>query len=90
MIDTHAHLFLEQFNPDREAVIKKALETGIKKMFLPNVDLSTLEALKEVARTYPEICFPMIGIHPCSVKNEFIKEFILYFYIKWKIFPKGF
>ncbi|MCB0665792.1 MAG: TatD family hydrolase [Saprospiraceae bacterium] len=73
-IDTHAHLYLEQFDEDRNEVIQSARDQGIDKIFMPNVDLSTIEAMHEVARDYPSVCFPMMGLHPCSVHQEFEKD----------------
>ena len=70
-IDTHAHLYLEQFDEDRNEVIQSARDQGIDKIFMPNVDLSTIEAMHEVARDYPSVCFPMMGLHPCSVGADY-------------------
>lgn len=74
LIDTHAHLFLEQFNEDREQVIQNALEKGVKKIFLPDIDSSTSSSVIEMAKKYPDICFPMIALHPTSVKENFKDE----------------
>ncbi len=71
MVDTHTHLYDEQFDSDREAVIARALECGVKRMLLPNVDTQTLEPMLDVCRLYPGRCFPMVGLHPTSVGKEF-------------------
>ncbi len=74
LIDTHAHLFLEQFDEDRTQVIQNAIDKGVKKMFLPDIDRSTSNAVLELAKKYPGICYPMIGLHPTSVKKNFMDE----------------
>jgi len=73
-IDTHTHLFAEEFDADRDLVIESAVQAGITKMFLPNVDVSTLERLKESCTQFPGHCFPMIGLHPCSVNANYLKD----------------
>ncbi len=73
-IDTHTHLFLEQFNNDREAVIKRAIDNGVYKLLLPNIDSKSLDDLKETVKLFPENCYPMIGLHPTSVDNNFTSE----------------
>lgn len=71
LVDTHTHIFLNQFDADRDKIISRALKKGIEKMFLPNVDLETLQAVKLLSEKYPKNCFPLIGLHPCSVKDDF-------------------
>jgi len=73
-IDTHTHLFLPEFDNDRDTVIGTSLEKNIKKFILPNIDSSTIESMLKVAGQYPGICFPTIGLHPTSVKNDFETE----------------
>ena len=69
-IDTHTHLFLEQFDNDRDKAVKRAIEKNVKKLFLPNVNLETIEPMLALAKQYPENCFPLIGYHPRSVTEE--------------------
>ncbi len=71
LIDTHTHLYLSEFREDREEVVKSALDKGIVKMLLPNVDAMTLDAMHGMADRYPDLCLPMIGLHPTSVKENF-------------------
>lgn len=73
-IDTHTHLFLEEFETDRKSVIEKAINLGVEKMILPNVDTGTLEQLHAVCRINPRSLFPAIGLHPCSVKTNYNNE----------------
>ena len=67
MIDTHTHVYLEDFDEDREAMIVRAKEAGISKLLLPNVDLETIDRLHELCDQYPDYCIPMMGMHPTSV-----------------------
>lgn len=71
MIDTHTHLFSSKFDADREQTVQRALEAGIEKMYLPNIDADSVESMLVLAKAYPEHCFPMLGLHPTSVKTDF-------------------
>lgn len=73
-IDTHAHLYLEQFDADQGEVIARAKQAGIEKILLPNIDQSTTGAMKKLCAAYPGICLPMIGLHPCSVNQNYESE----------------
>ncbi len=75
-IDTHTHIYLDDFSPDIETVIQSAKERHVKKMLLPNIDSSTIEKLKELCRKHPDCCFPMMGLHPTSVNKDFEKELL--------------
>lgn len=74
LIDTHTHLFLEEFDEDRREVFERASEAGVSKMLLPNIDASTIERLNKTCRTFPESCLPMMGLHPSSVKTNYKEE----------------
>jgi len=74
LTDTHTHLYLEQFDADRGQAIQNALERGVKYMLMPNIDSSSLEGLHALADRYPSNCFPMMGLHPTSVKENFEEE----------------
>ena len=69
-IDTHAHLYDEQFIEDIDSVLLKSLEQGVNKIFMPNCDLSTLQPMLDLASAHPNSCFPMLGLHPCYVKED--------------------
>lgn len=71
-IDSHAHLYDEQFDNDRSLMIQKAIDNGVEKMLLPNCDLSTMKPMLEIAKQWPSNCFPMLGLHPCYVKEDFV------------------
>ena len=74
-IDTHSHLYLEHFNADRDQVIANAIEKGIHKILLPNIDTGSIESLHQLSEAYSEVCFPMMGLHPTSVKNDYRDDF---------------
>ena len=77
MIDTHAHLYDPAFDADREAVVQRSLAAGVEKVFLPNCDSATIAPMMDLAAAYPEHCFPMMGLHPCYVKEGFEEELAL-------------
>ena len=67
MIDTHSHIFSEEFKEDLPEVIARAKEIGVEKIFMPNIDDTSVEDMLDVCQAYPGYCFPMIGFHPTSV-----------------------
>jgi TatD DNase family protein len=71
LIDTHTHLYLPEFDADRDDVVNRALGSGISKMLLPNIDLDSVARMLSVSGNYPGICYPMIGLHPTSVRNDY-------------------
>lgn len=70
MIDTHSHLFVEEFESDLTQVVTRAEEVGITHIFMPNIDDTTIGAMNDVCSRYPGYCFPMLGFHPTSVDAE--------------------
>lgn len=73
-IDTHTHLYLPEFDRDRDAVIETALQRGVQKMLLPNIDSSTIGPMNDLASKFPGVCYPMMGLHPTSVKEDYREE----------------
>ena len=73
-IDTHTHIYLEQFDTDRIHAVNKALEAGVRYLLMPNVDSETLPRMLDAARRYPNVCLPMFGLHPTSVKDNWQEE----------------
>lgn len=67
MIDTHSHIFSEEFRDDLPEVIGRAREIGVTHIFMPNIDDTSVQAMLDVCRQYPGYCFPMLGFHPTSV-----------------------
>ena len=74
LIDTHTHLFAQQFDQDRSEVIHRALEEGVKQMLLPNIDISSIQPMLNLCAEFPNNCFPMIGLHPCDIKTNYLEE----------------
>jgi len=73
-IDTHTHIYLEKFDEDRDTCIKLAIDAGVEKLYLPNIDISTIEQIKHCVEKYPNQCIPMLGLHPCSVSGNYQKD----------------
>src|SRR5258708_9368667 len=76
-IDTHAHIYSEEFNADRGDVLRKSEESGVTKIFMPNIDHASIDAMMQLESTQPGRCISMMGLHPCSVKKDFEKELYL-------------
>lgn len=74
LIDTHAHLYAQEFDADRMEVWQRAKDQGIQHIFLPNVDQHSIAAMLDFAAMDPEHLHPMIGLHPCSVKADYQEE----------------
>jgi TatD DNase family protein len=74
-IDTHSHIYLEPFDDDRGRVIAAAVEKGIRRILLPNIDTTSIASMNGMVKDFPGICFPMIGLHPTSVKENYHEEF---------------
>ncbi len=70
MIDTHSHLFSEEFKADLPEVIARAREVGVTHILMPNIDETSVDDMHNVCRQYPGFCYPMIGFHPTSVNAE--------------------
>ena len=73
-VDTHTHLFLEHFSDDIDTVIKTAIEKGVDKFFLPNIDSNSINDVLELTNKFPDNCFPLSGLHPTSVDKNFKEE----------------
>lgn len=74
LIDTHAHIFLDEFKEDLDQVVRQSREAGVFKILMPNIDSKTLEPMMAVAEKYKGFCLPMIGLHPTSVDANYEKE----------------
>jgi len=73
-VDSHSHIYSEEFNPDRDEVIGRALNLGVSKIVLPNIDSFTIKPMLDLADSDPQFFIPLIGLHPTSVKGDFVKE----------------
>ncbi len=74
LIDTHAHLYAKAFENDRAAMIERAQQVGVQQFLLPNIDESSIAGMLELEEEYPGRCFPMMGLHPCSVKENYLSD----------------
>ncbi len=81
-IDTHIHLDGEEFAPDIDQVVERAREAGVQKMFLPAIDVKSCHSVLATCQRFPDLCFPMLGLHPEEVRSDWrssleqIKEII--------------
>lgn len=73
-IDTHVHIYSPKYNDDRDEVIRRTLENGVSKLYMPNIDVESIDSMLEAELRYPGVCIPMMGLHPCDVKKDFEKE----------------
>jgi TatD DNase family protein len=74
VIDTHAHIYLDKFSEDRDEMISRFRKVGGKRIYLPNIDVESIPSLKELSSTFPDICYPMMGLHPCSVEENYLEQ----------------
>jgi len=74
LIDTHAHIYSEDYSNDIDQVIERAYQCNVRKIVLPNIDSSSLKSMLDLSNAYPQICFPLIGLHPTSVNEDYRDE----------------
>ena len=74
LIDTHSHLYLEEFKPDISAVMERARFEGVKKIYLPGIDSTEIDNMLTLEKQYPGECIAMMGLHPCYVKENYKEE----------------
>jgi len=74
LIDTHSHIYLDNFDKDRSEVIDRAKKKNVSKLLLPNIDSSSIGNLMKLSKNYPDTIYPMMGLHPTSVDPEYNKE----------------
>lgn len=81
MIETHAHIYDDAFDEDRTEMLDRAFAAGITQIWMPNCDHTTIDGMMALAEEYPNVCLPMMGLHPTYVKEDFEKE--LYIVEDW-------
>lgn len=74
LVDTHIHLYAEEFNTDRAELIKKAFDNGVTSFYMPNIDSKSMAGMYALEEKYPSNCFAMMGLHPCYVKENYQEE----------------
>src|SRR5512133_1031105 len=73
-IDSHTHIYLPEFKEDVDAVIRRSSDAGVQYILLPNIDKESVEPMLDLCSRYPDRCFPMMALHPGSVKENFPQE----------------
>ena len=73
-VDSHSHIYSEEFSTDRAEVISRAVKAGVSKIVLPNIDSSTIKPMLDLADSNSQLFIPLLGLHPTSVKEDFRKE----------------
>jgi len=73
-IDTHTHLYSEEFNEDRTAIVQKAIDSGVEKLFLPNIDVESINGMHQLVEEFPNNCYAMMGLHPGYVKEDWEEQ----------------
>ncbi|MBV6645674.1 MAG: TatD family hydrolase [Cyclobacteriaceae bacterium] len=81
LIDSHAHIYLDQFDEDRLEMMDRAQQEKVLKIYMPNIDSTSIDSMLEVYDQFEQFTFPMMGLHPCSVKKDFERE--LYLVEEW-------
>ena len=91
LIDTHAHIYLEDFSNDIDCVIQNACNNNVKKIILPNINSNSVKHLLDLSDVYPHLCFPLMGLHPTSVGEDYKKELetVEYWFDKRKFYGVG-
>lgn len=91
LIDTHSHIYSEDFNDDIDEVLQNAYNNDIKKIILPNIDSGSIKRLLDLSNSYPHICYPLLGLHPTSVSKDYREELsaVEYWLDKQKIYGIG-
>jgi TatD DNase family protein len=74
LIDTHVHLYAEEYSADQSLLIENAISSGVKQFLLPNIDHTSFDGLQKLVEDYPGVCIPMMGLHPCYVKSDYKSE----------------
>lgn len=74
LTDTHTHIYLPEMVVERDAIISRANAQSVHRFFLPNIDTDSIKDVFDLADQYPGQCFPMLGLHPCSVKSDFVAQ----------------
>ncbi|MCW3083521.1 MAG: Hydrolase TatD [Bacteroidetes bacterium] len=77
LTDTHTHLYSTEFDADRTALIEKAMTAGVTRFFMPNVASESIPGMFRVEQQFPDHCFAMMGLHPCSVNVSYQQELVV-------------
>jgi TatD DNase family protein len=91
LIDTHAHIYSEDFLHDVDEILQRAYDNDVKKIILPNIDSGSVKRLIDLNDAYPHLCFPLMGLHPTSVAADYREELeaVEYWLTKRKFYGIG-
>ena len=91
LIDSHSHIYSEDFSHDFDDVIQNAYNNDVKKIILPNIDSGSAKHLIDVSNSYPHVCYPLMGLHPTSVAEDYKQELeaVEYWFDKHKFYGVG-
>jgi TatD DNase family protein len=84
LIDTHTHIYLPEFDSDRDEVVHRAVSSGVGILLMPNIDIESIGPMLSAMNTYPGICMPMLGLHPTSVSadySETLRQILAYWHL---------
>ena len=88
LIDTHCHLYVEEFKNDVDAVIVRAQAQGVEQFYLPGIDSESIPAMLALEASYPSVCKAMMGLHPCYVKENYLQELnMVQYWLEQRDFP---
>lgn len=73
-IDTHTHLYSEDFAGEHDEMIERAFEAGVNTLLMPNIDISSIDSMHAIEAKYPKQCFSMMGLHPAYVKEDYLEQ----------------
>lgn len=74
LIDTHAHIYTDEFAKDIDSILQAARDAQVLKIYMPNIDRLSIDAMHHLADTYPDLCLAMMGLHPCYVKADYREQ----------------
>jgi len=74
LVDTHCHLYSEEFEADLDLAIQRAENEGVERFYLPSIDSNSIESMLALGKRFPGKCIPMMGLHPCYVKENYLEE----------------
>lgn len=87
LIDSHSHIYSEEFIDDLDETVKRSFENEVRKIILPNIDSSSVKKMLDLTDQYPQICFPLMGLHPTSVNEDYEEELeLIEFWLKKRKF----
>jgi TatD DNase family protein len=74
LIDTHTHLYLPEFDPDRDEIVRRAISNNVDRLLMPNINIDSVDVMLAVEDSYPGTCYSFIGLHPTSVRMDFSQQ----------------